>query len=176
MAIFSVSLADEREAFMGVHTTPYENEKRGVVIVDAKKFLTLWRAAPAGMQRELAQGNPETWRHDRRFTAAADGFSYGIANPVPLAQVWYVEGDRTVVSYKYWRFGRQEHTQHVRYVSFIDGVTRTIWLLSHGCNAFPVECRMPSALQLHRAAALAGTRVFTVRDAQQGNVALSPIG
>jgi hypothetical protein len=176
MAIFSVPLADKREVFLCVHTTPYENEHRGVVIVDAEKFLNLWRAAPAGMHRKQAQGNPDTWRTDRKFAAATEGFSQGIANPVPLAQVGYTEGARTVVSYKYWRVGRQEQTQHVRYVSFIDGVTRTIWLLSHGCEAFPVECRMPAALKLHRVAALAGTRVFTVRDVQQGTVAVSPIG
>jgi hypothetical protein len=168
MAIFSVSLADKREVFMRVDETPYENEHRGVVIVDARKFLTLWRAAPGGLQRKQAQGNPDTWRTDRKFAAATEGFSHGFVNPVPLAQVVYAEGARTVVSYRYWRFGRQEYTQHVRYMSFIDGVTRTIWLLSHGCETFPVECRMPAALKLHKAASVAGTTVFTVRDVQQG--------
>jgi len=173
MAIFSVSLADKREAFLCVHTTPYENENRGVVIVDAKKFLKLWRAAPAGRHRKIALGNPDTWRTDRKFTDAADGFALGIANPVPLAQVGYADGELSSIAL--W-VGRQERTRHVPYVSFIDGITRTIWLLSHGCEAFPVECRMPAALQLHRVAALAGTRVFTVRDVQQGNVAVSPTG
>jgi hypothetical protein len=87
---------------------------------------------------------------------------------VPLAQVGYSEGEYTSVSYKFLRFGRHEQTRHFRYVSCINGITRTIWLLSHGCEAFPVECRMPEARNLHRAAAVAGTRVFTVRDVQQG--------
>jgi hypothetical protein len=87
---------------------------------------------------------------------------------VPLAQVEYAEGKILSVSYKFLRFGRKEHMRHVRYLSFINGITRTIWLLSHGCEAFPVECRMPEAIKLHRAASVAGTRVFTVRDVQQG--------
>jgi hypothetical protein len=170
MAIFSVSLPGRQSVFMCVAETPYENEHRGVVIVDAKKFLPLWRAQPDGLQRQIAQGNPDTWRQNRKFPAAAEGFSYGITNPVPLAQVGYSEGKHTAVSYTFLRFGRHEQTRHFRYVSFINGITRTIWLLSHGCEAFPVECRMSSARKLHRAAAVAGTRVFTVYDVQQGSV------
>jgi hypothetical protein len=168
MAIFSVSLADRKPVFMCVVETPYENEHRGVVIVDARKFLRLWRAQPDGLHREIAQGNPDTWRQDRKFTAAAEGFSEGFANPVPLPKVEYTEGKQTSVSYKFLWFGRHEQTRHVRCVSFINGITRTIWLLSHGCQAFPVECPMSSALKLHRTASVAGTRVFTVRDVQQG--------
>jgi hypothetical protein len=168
MAIFSVPLADREPVFLCVAETPYENAHRGVVIVDARKFLTLWRAQPDGLQREIAQGNPDTWRQDRKFPAAAEGFSYGFTNPVPLAQVGYADIKHTAVSYTFLRFGRQEHTRRMRYVSFIDGITRTIWLLSHGCEAFPVECRMSSALKLHRAVSVAGTKVFTVRDVQQG--------
>jgi hypothetical protein len=168
MAIFSVSLADNSQVFMRVEETPYENEHRGVVIVETRKFLALWRAAPDRLHREYAQGNPATWRQHRKFTRAAHGFAHGFTNPVPLARVGYSDIERTSVSYKFLRFGRQEHTRRMRYVSFLDGITRTRWLLSHGCQAFPVECRMPEAITLHRAAAVAGTRVFTVRDVQEG--------
>jgi hypothetical protein len=168
MAIFSVSLADREPVFMSVAETPYENEHRGVVTVDARKFLRLWRAQPDGLQQEIAQGNPETWRQDRKFPAAAEGFSYGFTNPVPLPEVEYAEVKQTSVSHTFLWFGRKEHIRHVRCVSFINGITRTIWLLSHGCRAFPVECWMPAARKLHRAASVAGTRVFTVRDVQQG--------
>ena len=169
-AIFSVPLADREPVFMCVRETPYENEHRGVVIVDARKFLKLWRADLYKHHQEIAQGNPQTWRQDRKFTSAAEGFSEGFANPVPLPEVEYAEGKQTSVSYKFLRFGRQEQTKHVRYVSFINGITRTIWLLSHGCQAFPVECRMSAAPKLHRAASVAGTRVFTVRDVQRGRI------
>ena len=170
MAIFSVPLADREPVFMCVRETPYENENRGVVMVDAGKFLKLWRADPYMHHQEIAQGNPQTWRQDRKFTSAAEGFSYGIKNPVPLAQVGYAEVKQTSVSHTFLWFGRHEQTRHVRYVSFINGITRTIWLLSHGCEAFPVECPMSSALNLHRAASVAGTRVFTVRDVQHGRI------
>jgi hypothetical protein len=168
MAIFSVPLADREPVFMSVADTPYENENRGVVIVDARKFLKLWRASLEGsLQRDIARGSPKTWRKDYKFPSAVKGFSYGFANPVPLAWAGYSEFDHTSVSYTFFRFGRKEHTRHMRYVSFINGITRTIWLLSHGCEAFPVECKMSSAHQLHRAASVKGTRVFTVRDVQQ---------
>ena len=170
MAIFSVSLADRKPVFMSVAETPYENEHRGVVMVDARKFLKLWRADPYKHHQEIATGNPQIWRQDRKFTAAAEGFSEGFANPVPLPEVEYTEVKQTSVSYKFLRFGRHEQTRYVRYVSFINGITRTIWLLSHGCSAFAVECPMSSALKLHRAAAVAGTRVFTVRDVQRGRI------
>jgi hypothetical protein len=168
MAIFSVPLRDRKPVFMRVEETPGENEQRGVVMVDARKFLALWRAHPSGLQREIARGNPDTWRQNRKFNNAVISFSYGLTNPVPLSEVGYSEFDHTVVSYTFLRLGRQAHTRHMRYVSFINGITRTIWLLSHGCEAFPVECRMLEAIALHRAAALAGTRLFTVRDVQQG--------
>jgi len=153
---------------MSVAETPYENENRGVVMVDARKFLKLWRADPYQTHQEIARGNPRTWRQDRKFKDAVDGFSYGFTNPVPLAQVGYSEVKLLSVSYQFLRFGRKEHRRHVRYLSFINGITRTIWLLSHGCEAFPVECRLPEAGHLHRAASVAGTRVFTVRDVQDG--------
>jgi hypothetical protein len=168
MAIFSVSLADREPVFMSVDETPYENENRSVVLVDARKFLKLWRTDPYKTHQDIARGNPRTWRQDRKFKDAAEGFSYGFENPVPLPEVEYAEVKILSVSYKFLRFGRKEHIRQVRYVSFINGITRTIWLLSHGCRAFPVECRMSSARKLHRAASVAGTRVFTVRDVQQG--------
>ena len=168
MAIFSVPLADREPVFMSVAETPYENEHRGVVMVNARKFLKLWRADPYQHHQEIATGNPHTWRQDRKFTSAAEGFSEGFANPVPLPEVEYTEVKQTSVAYKFLWFGRHEQTRYVRCVSFINGITRTIWLLSHGCKAFAVECPMSSALKFHRAASVAGTRVFTVRDVQQG--------
>jgi hypothetical protein len=139
-----------------------------VVIVDARRFLKLWRADPYKEHEEIAQGNPQTWRGDYKFKYAVKGFSYGFKNPVPLAWVAYSEIILLSVTYKFLRFGRQEHREHVRYVSFINGITRTIWLLSHGARAFPVECRMPDARVLHRKAAVKGTRLFTVCDVQDG--------
>jgi hypothetical protein len=167
MAIFSVPLRGGREVFMRVDEAPYENEHRGVVIVEARKFLHLWRADPYKNHQEIAQGNPDTWRQDYKCNDAVKGFSYGFKNPVPLSAVGYAEVDLLSVSYKFLWFGRKEHIRRVRFVSFINGITRTIWLLSHGCRAFPVECRMPEAITLHRQASVKGTRLFTVRDVQE---------
>ena len=80
-AIFSVPLAGREPVFMCVVETPYENEHRGVVMVDARKFLGLWRAQPDGLHREIAWGNPDTWRQDRKFTSAAEGFFLRLGKP-----------------------------------------------------------------------------------------------
>ena len=87
MAIFSVPLPDREPVFMSVAETPYENEKRGVVIVDAGKFLKLWRADPYKHHQEIAEGTPATWRQDYKFKHAVKGFSYGFTNPVPLPRL-----------------------------------------------------------------------------------------
>jgi hypothetical protein len=138
------------------------------VMVEARKFLNLWRADPYKEHQEIAEGTPATWRQDYKYKHAVKGFSYGFTNPVPLPEIGYAEEDIRSVTSTFLRFGRKEHTRHVRFVSFLDGLTRTIWLLSHGCNAFPVECLMSSAPNLHRAAGVAGTQVFTVREVQEG--------
>jgi hypothetical protein len=91
-----------------------------------------------------------------------NGFSYGIDNPVPLAFVSHGTATRTNVSHKFLWFGKQELLEQFHYVGFTNGVTRTIWLLSQGCKAFPIECEMPGAIELHRIAAIPGTPFYTI--------------
>jgi hypothetical protein len=160
--VFTVPLPNREPVFMSLKVTPYNNDKRGVVIVDAEKFLRLWRNEPYSVHGTEAHGNPQTWPKDRKYAAAEKGFSYGQDNPVPLAYVSYGVETRTVVSYKFLWFGRAERREQFSYVAFTNGITRTIWLLTQGCKHFPVECEMPGACALHRVASVAQSGFFTV--------------
>lgn len=169
--VFTVPLPEREPVFMSMSITEYGVENFGVVIVDAQKFLHLWRSNPYGLHQSEANGTPETWPHDYKYSHAVNGFSHGRANPVPLADVSYETATRTSVTYKFLRFGRSEHQEHAQYVAFTNGITRTIWLLTHGCVAFPVQCGMSSARGLFLAAAAEGTAFHSL--AQLAEVASS---
>ena len=129
---------------MRVDRSPYMNEERFVTVVDAKKFLHLWSLEPYNFNAELGKGTRKTWVADRKYPEAAKGFSHGISNPVPLANVVCNEHQDQSITYKKRLFRRPEivKIEEVRfsYVNFINGITRTIWLLANGAQYFPVEC------------------------------------
>ncbi|MRD74146.1 hypothetical protein GH865_12945 [Rhodocyclus tenuis] len=149
---------------MSMNITEYERENFGIVIVDAQKFLRLWRADPHGRHRAEANGTPESWPNDRKYSDAVKGFSHGRENPVPLADVSYGKAIRTSVTYKFLRFGRSERQEEVEYVAFTNGITRTIWLLTNGCMAFPVMCGISCARELFGAAAAEGTSFYSLSE------------
>jgi len=100
-----------------------------LVVVDAMKFWELWRRCINPIEHPIANANPKIWLHDKKIHLAEDGFSRGRDNPVPLANVAFQNG----------------------YVTVSD-ITRTIWLLAHGCKAFPVECDLPGEAMLQQLA------------------------
>lgn len=142
--IYEIPLADGSHAYMRVDPTNYLGEKRSVVIVDAAKFLAMWRACPHSLHADVAAGSPETWRSDRKYEQAAKGFAEGVENPVPLAEVNFDTFTHIEPIYErwLWLFKRKagERQEDVPFVSFTNGVTRTIWLLANGAKEFPVEC------------------------------------
>lgn len=165
--IFTVPLPDQPPAFMSMKVPECGGEKSGIVIVDSEKFLQLWRNEPHSIHRAEANGNPQTWPHDYKYSEAVKGFSYGYDNPVPLAFVSHGMATRTIVSHKFLWFGKREHNESFHYVGFTNGVTRTIWLLSQGCKAFPIQCEMPGASEVHRIAAMPGTLLYTIDELAQ---------
>lgn len=152
--LFTVPLPDRPSVFMCARGDETDT-RRAVVIVDAERFLRLWRANPNDLHADVARGTPETWPLDRKFQGAVDGFFSGMENPVPLALASFlmvnVDGE------------------HVPSVTLTNGVTRTIWLLTNRCSAFPIECDIGSAANLHRTAAVAGTEVWTVAQLTERN-------
>jgi len=101
-----------------------------VVVVDAQKFLSLWRNTTDTNHIDIANGNPSIWKNDRKFSEAKDGFVEGEINPVPLARV-----------YCNLAVGKKP------YVNIENGVTRTIYLLVANAKNFPVECTGENALK-----------------------------
>lgn len=133
-----------------------------VVVVESEALLKLWRAERNGYHTAIAAGNPATWASDSKFHWAAKGFADGLANPVPLAQVSLEEYQpnerRSLLSRLSLTAGAKP------YVTFSDGVTRTIWLLTYGAEAFPVKCRISSAIKLHRFAGKPGLKLLRNAD------------
>lgn len=153
-AIYVVHTQNARTAYMRVTRTNYMNDKRIVVIVDARKFLSLWRngVGPTwngvwhrlidNKARFLNQNIPardrwlpylsaDAWKKDYKFSQAEEGFLLGEGNPVPLAEIGYREYPDPSIS-------------------FTNGITRTIWLLANGATAFPIECYIRGAEMIHR--------------------------
>lgn len=143
--VFTVPLPEMEPVFMSTKIAEYGLENFGIVIVDAQKFMRLWRADPRGRQRHLANGNPATWAIDTKYHFANDMFSEGRENPVPLANVGF-------------------SSEETAYITINDGITRTIWLLTHGCAAFPVWCRASYARKLFVSAAADGTSFHSLRE------------
>lgn len=131
-------------------------DHRAVVIVDAAKFLAAWQEA--SRERLLKNGvlsGPDNlpfldesgWRADYKFSKAKDGFAQGIDNPVPLAEVGPFRSPDAKGPYA---------------IGVTNGMTRTIWLLANGAQAFPVECSATSAQAIHANVGLKEFPVCTV--------------
>ncbi|MCW9705780.1 plasmid fertility inhibition factor family protein [Fodinibius salsisoli] len=141
-AIFEIELPNRDNVFMSVSEDSLK--KYHVVIVEAQSFLELWRNDPGNIHSEISHGDIQSWENDHKYKYAEQGFSHGIDNPVPLAKVAFntdVE-KKPVYEQKFFFFKKLERVEReiIEYVSFIDGITRTIWLLSKGAKYFPLKC------------------------------------
>lgn len=107
-----------------------------VVHVSTNAFHRLWlettlrgngRNAPCPLREHMCR--------DYKFSRAELGFSHGIDNPVPIAEVsGYRDGSGINVA-------------------FINGVTRSLWLIANGVASFPVKCYSQEEANLIHAAA-----------------------
>lgn len=96
-----------------------------IVLLDTQKFIRAWRQSTDDYRFPgYHLGNEALWRRDRKFHEAENGFKHGKRNPVPVGTEIYCSG-------------RSPHCQF----GFIDGVTRTIWLLANNATYFPVVAR-----------------------------------
>lgn len=166
VAVFRVPTLRHGDVFMRVARTGRNNEKRAVVEVDSDKFLSLWRKEPFGHHATLSHGSCSTWEKDYKFGDAKDGFSKGRDNPVPLALVHceIYKLRKTVERRRFLLLKQFYGYEHIEFpfVTFTNGITRTIWLLASGAKFFPVECSMRDAELLQSLAGLQGGDVQTV--------------
>ena len=144
--VFSITLENNKTAYMVCERKNYLNEERGIVVLDAKKFLTLWKAEPNPIAPELSKGTRSDWVNDRKYPDTELGFQQGQNNPVPLAKIVFNESTKEP------------------YISVNDGITRIIWLLANGATAFPVECNVGEAEKLSFSAGLNQGEYLVVAD------------
>lgn len=112
-----------------------------IVEVESERLLKLWQC-PTSREPWLAFGNQQSWRADRKFALAEQGFSAGIGNPVGVPLVGCCE-----ITYPpavwHWTGGKELMRKKAAtelHFGFVDGITRTLWLLAHGARSFPVTC------------------------------------
>ena len=157
-AVYEVPIQGGRSVFMSVSPTQYM-EHRSVVIVDTERFLALWRACPYPLHKEIAHGSPDTWEKDYKYEDAKDGFSAGEMNPVPLARINFSTAYLSL-------FPRipilNRLSRYIEFVSFTNGITRTIWLFCQGAPYFPVEVNTEDAEGLAHAAGVSGSTPVSV--------------
>lgn len=147
------------------------NDSTAVVIADSSKFLRAWRAnaAPALTGRILGLLDPmfrklcpttrreerrlpwlsrSAWLSDYKFKDAHAGFTSGATNPVPLAYVGLGFSAKSI--------------------AFTNGVTRTLWLLSHDASAFPVSCSTDEADTIQQLVGVSWAKWQTVEEITSG--------
>lgn len=133
-AIWEIPCADASLRYMSVNRGA--TDQNFAVYVDTIAFYRLWlettlrgngRNAPCPLREQMCQ--------DYKFSRAELGFSHGIDNPVPLAEVSAYR-DPSGIN-----------------VAFINGVTRTMWLIANGAESFPVKCYTQEEANLIHSAA-----------------------
>lgn len=145
-AVWRVFVPGQADRFMSARSGAI-NGKVFVVHLDAEAFYRAWlESSPALRGRRSCDCVIRSaMLSDYKYRHAVTGFSHGVENPVPLAEVGAHQT------------GRRLH------IGFINGVTRTFWLLANHCPAFPVKVYgEDSAMLLHQVAGLgAGPTPFT---------------
>lgn len=124
-AVWKVPIKGPVDAFMAIRRTNYLNDQTFVVFVRSREFYSVWRSIEALKDRETPNRPPplDEIPADRKWSWQAQCWSHGQSNPVPLASVSYDA-----------RFG----------IGFVDGITRTLWLINHRAASFPVSVHRKS--------------------------------
>lgn len=138
-AIFEIATKDRGLVFMRAAG----HAESHIVVVDAGRFLELWKRSG----NSLSQQTQAEWLADHKIEDADGGFARGRANPVPLIHVGYCRD----------ALGQMQ-------IGFNNGFTRTIWLLAHGADDFPVLCEAEAADVLHDAAGVSGHAPVSIGD------------
>lgn len=154
-ALFAVRTGSDT-AYMYEEAPAGDGDAWAIVEVDPDRFLQLWRQ-PSSSHPEVVHQSPATWPQDRKFHWPHQHFAQGRVNPVPLATVscelqhWPLESV----------MGCDDTTDRP-VLSFTDGVTRTIWLLTHCVKVMPVKCPMPDVARLQALAGVEGGQPVAV--------------
>jgi hypothetical protein len=92
-----------------------------IVIVDAKKFYEAWMGETVDQCKIYKK-----YCEQEKYDEAIDGFSRGIDNPVPIAEIKYPCK-----------------------INVIGGKTRNKWLIINGATCFPILCPKEAVIKVH---------------------------
>lgn len=149
-AIWSTNVNSNQKCYMCVSATPFMNDQRYVLMVNTRRFYEAWLSnlgRDGSNRRGLDCVLKSQMPSDYKYKNAAEGFSLGIDNPVPLAEVSATE----------------EVNGHD--IRFGNGVTRTKWLIANDAESFPIEVRYEeTALIIHGLAGFQDVMPCTVAE------------
>lgn len=136
-AKWQIEMSDGTVRFMSNQFTAVDDEFY-LVHVDALRFYQYWlnsSIAHVDKHRSINCLVKKLMHTDYKYHRAVIGFSKGSSNPVPVAQV------------------SAENKNGTPYLGFVNGVTRSFWLLANEAKSFPVEVHYErSAKELFNAA------------------------
>ncbi len=118
-----------------------------IVFVDSVEFCKYWALRSKQVndveQYRLASGGLKEWCSDYKYQSA-DKAMRDMKLIIPVSHVgFYIHRSVTEITKKRFFFLRQVvgyNEVKVARASFVDGITRFIWLMSHGATSIPVEC------------------------------------
>lgn len=135
-AVWQIAVPAQGTRFMSVKLCG-NTTNTYIVHVGGDAFYAAWLTSSGGAARADACPVRSDMTRDRKFHWATRGFSHGLANPVPVALAT-----------------AHRHGRRTR-VGFVDGMTRTLWLLAHRAPSFPIAIQgQESAELLHAQAGL----------------------
>jgi hypothetical protein len=143
--LYKIPLDSSDGDFAYMRLTP-DQQYLDVVIVKTVAFLSIWDDSPLyddgspikpGMRYAEY---PRYWKEDRKLRTGCTQkhFDQKSSNPVPLAEVHFIYDDK---------------------LHLLNGITRTLWLLTNGAWAFPLACPKEYTAALRRLAELDGQPV-----------------
>lgn len=149
--VWRVSIPNKDDRYMAISGA--FDQPKYIVLVRGREFYRIWRSGNSVREEGGQSWCPglEEMANDYKFHYAEEGFSFGLANPVPLAciNVEEISGEPIV-----W---------------FQNGFTRTLWLLYNDAAIFPIGTHdVNSARLLQNAAGVVGQRIITVAALLEG--------
>jgi hypothetical protein len=160
-AFFDVPI-ENGEVTMVFNAHRHQPDYCAVVWVEELPFRELWKNEEAIIHLQ-AFGNPEIWRKEERFDKVGIGFGESKTRPMPMGLVHYEQYMRRTRRRSGFGGKWDESYEHVDSIGFTDGITRSIWLMSHGARFFPIRCTISGAEKLHDLAGAPGSKVWTVK-------------
>lgn len=124
-----------------------------LVWVDPVKFCTYWANDSKNdlEQYRLATGGFDEWTSDRKYLDADEIMKAGEAI-IPFSHVsFYLRKEIVPIKKKFlFFFSKSIGTREIEVpcASFVDGVTRFIWLMAHEAKSIPIECNSSEICQL----------------------------